>query len=265
MKGHIANKWQNILAYNNLDSFDKIWNVDAGWVEEPNQRRGGWSGVTKLELKHPVEGTCNVYIKRQQNHVTKSIMHPLRGVPTFQREAKNITRFTQHGIPTLTLVYYDERVEQGNLQAILITAELDGYQSLEQWLAQWETEPLPLRQKKQVIAKIAQVVRDMHNAGFRHGCLYPKHVFLKLDSETGNEVRVIDLEKARAWPIKHSRMAKDLGTLSRHSHCNSTDKLRFINYYSQQRKLTKEVKLLAEEIYKRKLKKDKARAKRQLA
>ena len=45
MKEYQANDWEQLAHSNGLDSFDAIWTLDIGWFEEPNQRRGGWSGV----------------------------------------------------------------------------------------------------------------------------------------------------------------------------------------------------------------------------
>ena len=33
-----------------LDDFDAMWSLELGFVEEPNVRRGGWSGVSVAEL-----------------------------------------------------------------------------------------------------------------------------------------------------------------------------------------------------------------------
>jgi hypothetical protein len=47
----IAPQHQATLKLNHLDDFDSIWNMKVDWFEDPNERRGGWSGVGKLGLK----------------------------------------------------------------------------------------------------------------------------------------------------------------------------------------------------------------------
>ncbi len=64
-KMYIKAEWQNTLKAQNLDSFDSIWdyeknaNIQPDWVEEPNQRRGGWSGVCRIVLLDPQEQKKN--------------------------------------------------------------------------------------------------------------------------------------------------------------------------------------------------------------
>ena len=89
MKECWNDQWQEIFSANKLDSFDAIWNLDTEWFEEPNQRRGGWSGVIKVDLDTP-EGKSCVFIKRQENHISKTLLHPIRGILTFEREFENI-------------------------------------------------------------------------------------------------------------------------------------------------------------------------------
>ena len=76
--------WQQILFDNNLDDFDDIWKLKTKWFEPPNIRRGGWSGVVKIDLDTP-QGKIGIFIKRQQNHITKTFIHPIRGMLTFER------------------------------------------------------------------------------------------------------------------------------------------------------------------------------------
>jgi hypothetical protein len=56
MKDHFPEKWQEILSHNDLDSFEKLWALQLEWFEEPNQRRGGWSGVSRCDLNYQTSG-----------------------------------------------------------------------------------------------------------------------------------------------------------------------------------------------------------------
>ena len=131
MKEFYGNNWRKILNENNLGDFNSLWELDAGWFEQPNKRRGGWSGVSRIKLELPEGGEVGVFLKRQENHVTKTIFHPVKGIPTFQREYRNILRFIKKGLPTVEPVYFGRRNQEGKLQAILMTRELEGYQSLD--------------------------------------------------------------------------------------------------------------------------------------
>ena len=71
MHDFVANDWGLIARTNGLDSFESIWTLDIGWFEEPNERRGGWSGVSRYEIELPDGRREGIFIKRQQNHITR--------------------------------------------------------------------------------------------------------------------------------------------------------------------------------------------------
>ncbi len=83
MKEFVGSGWKKILELNELESFDSIWELDAAWFEEPNKRRGGWSGVSRISLKTEEGGSVGVFLKRQENHNTKTLAKPVNGEPTF--------------------------------------------------------------------------------------------------------------------------------------------------------------------------------------
>jgi hypothetical protein len=86
MNDYTAAEWKGIFAFNGLRTFDDFWKLEAKWFEEPNKRRGGWSGVARCELKLPEGGKAAVFLKRQENHITRTFTHPIRGLSTFVRE-----------------------------------------------------------------------------------------------------------------------------------------------------------------------------------
>ena len=55
------------------DRFKHFWQQQGEWVEEPNQRRGGESGVQRL----CDETGQTLYAKRQVGHIYRSLLHPL--------------------------------------------------------------------------------------------------------------------------------------------------------------------------------------------
>ena len=121
MKEYTAAEWERIFAFNGLHTFDDFWKLEAKWFEEPNKRRGGWSGVARCELKLPEGGTTAVFLKRQENHITRTFTHPIRGLSTFVREFESIMRYRERNIPSLTPLYFACHRVDGNLRAILLT------------------------------------------------------------------------------------------------------------------------------------------------
>ncbi len=246
MQQHFAPDWQALFEQNGLRSFDDFWNVQAEWFEEPNHRRGGWSGVARCELKRPDGGVVRMFLKRQENHVTKTLRHPIRGMATLAREFKNFSRLERSGVAGARLVYFGQRNVAGKLRAVLATEELAGFRSLEDWMRVWRKEGWPrLGARRVLITSIATAVRHMHEERLRHNCLWSKHVFLKfadgIPTASGAvEVRIIDLEKMKLTWSSSNAARKDLCTL--HRDCpgwSTTDRARFLKAYLSLKKLSK--------------------------
>lgn len=228
--------WQHIFAANNLGTFDALWNLKTEWFEEPNIRRGGWSGVVRINLDTP-KGKVAVFIKRQENHISKTLAHPFKGIATFQKEFHNLNRLTKHNISTLELIYFCQKDQQ----AILITKGLEGYLPLDSA----RFHHLENADKHALLSKIAFEMSAMHQCRFQHNCFYPKHIFAsKIAGEW--DVRFIDLEKLKRTPLKKQAIERDLFTLYRHADFNWTtkDRVYFFKAYVNEDKLSKKSKKL---------------------
>lgn len=248
MKTYIAKEWQDILRLQGLHSFEDIWNCEENknfvthWVEEPNQRRGGWSGVVRIVLRDAAGKDRVVFLKRQSKHKYYSIGSPFKNRPTFEREFRNIIRFNRHQIPTVTPIYYGQRGDD----AILMTEELTGYRPLKDWFEQWEQNGFPqLALRNRIINELARVVGKIHQNHYKHCCLVFKHVFLKLENDEV-KISIIDLEKLRYWFSKQYCTLIDLDSLfrTRIDKIRATDKWRFIKAYLGVRANKKEIKAL---------------------
>ena len=95
-------KWTKILKKNRLLDFESFWNLPNEWFEPVNTRRNGWSGVITKKI-----GKDLFFVKKQENHNYKSIMHPFSGQPTFLREFQNIQYLINHNIPTWKLFFLE--------------------------------------------------------------------------------------------------------------------------------------------------------------
>lgn len=246
---YISPEWHETLAANRLDSFDKLWPVaEHVWFEPPNQARGGWSGVTRQTLTLDDGSQAGIFVKRQENHAYLSWRHFFRPTPTLEREFHNCMQFRGLGIPSMEPIFYSERRVDGKLRAILVTRELEGYQSLE------NTDYQPLRQmergaRKQLIKSLAEIIRILHAHRFQHTCLYPKHLFVKTNSNGDLDARFIDLEKARWLPFRRWAVIRDFDSLQRHAEgWERTDQLRLFLAYRQERKLSPNSKKLLRAI-----------------
>jgi hypothetical protein len=238
------NDWQTLFAANNLDSFDAIWNLDTEWFEEPNKRRGGWSGVIKLDLNSPA-GNVSVFIKRQENHITKTFRHPFKGMPTFEREFKNILRMQKQNLPIMELAYFAKRISNGKLQAILITKALTDYIPLEseKFLASGNLIKNTAH-KNELLSKVAESLQQLHQHHFQHNCLYLKHIFVKPVGDSW-DIKIIDLEKLKWRLCKQHAIFRDLYTLHRHAEgWTAKDHVKFFQIYMGEKKLSAQSKKL---------------------
>lgn len=264
MTDYMDEHWKEALSKNRLAGFDALWSLEVGWFEEPNRRRGGWSGVSCFELQLPEGGSRTVFLKRQENHKTFSWKHPVAGIPTFEREFQRIMHFRRCGIPTLKPIYFAVRRDGKGHRAILATEALTGFVSLEDRVRQWVTDGAPPRAVRlRFMHAVADLLRRMHAHRMQHNCFFPKHVFTRLNEDGSVDARVIDLEKSR-WQFSRKACAlRDLYSLALGSLAWSrTDRLRFLMAYLGTERLTPEAKALWREISVHAMQKNRINAKR---
>jgi len=206
MNDFIAESDRAVLARHGLDSFEALWALKLEAVDEPNVERGGWSSVYRLEL----EGG-SYYLKRQSNHLTRSLRHPL-GEPTFAREFRNIRRYQQLGIPSLQASFFSARKVAGEQRAVLLTRALDGWDDLGSYLERWGQLEESCQQA--IVTAVGELARVLHQAGQMHGCFYPKHIFLR-EQDGRWQACLIDLEKTRPLLLGQRDRVKDLEPLMR--------------------------------------------------
>jgi len=256
MNDFIADDWKELLKHNNLDNFESIWNLDVDWFEEPNKRRGGWSGVNRIELLDKNGKIAPIFIKRQENHSCRMLKNPFVKIPTLGRELHNIDRFQKAGIPTATPIFYSQRQKDNNLQAILIAEELTHYQSLANLCETWPQLHYPPHVRNTVIDKVAKLIRRLHDANLQHSALFAKHIFVKIDSKTyAVDTKLIDLEGSGKRP---NHVVRDLEQLNRNQYYwRIQDSIRFIKAYFGIEKLTPAAKKLWRKVEKRNSRKQK--------
>ncbi|MBW1707641.1 MAG: lipopolysaccharide kinase [Deltaproteobacteria bacterium] len=257
MKKFIAPQWHKIFTRQGLD-FDALWRMDLKPLDEPNvgRGRGGWSSVSRLSLQLSDGNEKRLILKRQKNHFSHTLCHPFRGIPTFEKEISSILRYKRLGIPALEPVFYERRSNSQGIQAILITEYLEGYMPLDELVSSYQEQGWPERAwRNRLIKALASPVRKLHEKGFQHNCLYPRHLFIR---QKGQEirVRVIDLEKNKWRPLSNKRRIRDLESLHRRTGGFSrSDRLRFLNAYCGVKRLDKNARRLCRQIIRQNRKK----------
>lgn len=213
----IAAAWRRRFAVHGVVDFESLWGLELPPLDVANETRGGISTVALLALPTAGHGRGRLIIKRQRNHQSRTWRHPLQGVPTLQKEFRNIRRFDRCGLATVVPVYFAQRHDGGGSRAMLITEYLEGYQSFDTCLEAWtDTSDPPSGGRQAILRQVAELIARMHRAGFQHNCLYPKHLFVNTRL-TCPDVRLIDLEKA-GWSVcARRRMTRDLAAFFRRS------------------------------------------------
>ncbi len=216
--------YADIFLNNGLDSFESVWAANAEIVEIPNFCRGGNSNVGLLRLPVHDGEEQNFYLKRQTNYNYRTLFHPFKGVPLAIREWENIQKLNDVGIKTMDVVCVG-RIRNGDDRGILVTRALDSYQTIEEWLSQSRGD----QQRGEAMVALGRLVGQMHLAGFRHSCLYPKHVFI--DSGNHSNIRLIDLEKAKPIFSKKGGFGDITKLFKRTSQLIVEDKQQFLAGY----------------------------------
>ncbi len=233
MTDYTATGWQTIFEHNQLPDFAAWWDLDIGWFEPRNERRGGWSGVSRLELTLSDGKTTGVFLKRQQNHTRKTLRHPVAGEQTFVGELHSMWTLANLGVNTLEPLYFGQRKLGADWQTILVTRELAGYQPLQKLVEDWQQQGWGQSRllRRALIPGVASLLQQLHQGRWVHNCLYPKHLFVHPETL---DVRVIDLEKMRRVLSQSRAALRDLDTLNRRSrNWSRTDRLRLLLAYQQ--------------------------------
>ena len=215
------------------DSFE-YWRTvceDSDWVEEPNARRKGSSGVRRACL-HGQE----YFIKTQVNHFHYSSRHVL-GRPTALREAEALEACHRLGILAPQIVFCETRKVDGHHRTLLVTRSLGDFIDLNDFLHRWsEAEDRQIRWG--ALDQIAATLARMHSARWQHSALYAKHVFVaKRAAPRGNGaefgIALLDLEKARRRLTVSQASRHDIQQFQRHAAGLDRDDWRqFLGRYS---------------------------------
>lgn len=227
------------LAVEEVDNgFEYWWQRRGDWVEAPNQRRGGESGVQRLRT----DDGCLCYAKRQIGHIYRSLAYPF-GRPTVLREARALRAWAGLGVRVPRILYSGaRRGVDGAWEAMLVTEALEGFVDLECWYAEGGRERHGEALHRHFLEQLGRVLARLHEARWQHGCLYYKHVFLRISGcgeDAQVEVALLDLEKSRRRWSEKKAMDHDFQQLRRHSSWNETDWQHLLYGYQSSRRVSR--------------------------
>ncbi|MBA1191908.1 InaA protein [Pseudomonas entomophila] len=212
--------------------FEFYWQQQGEWVEEPNQRRGGESGVQRLRD----EQGQTLYAKRQIGHVYRTLLHPF-GRPTVLRERDALRSCQSLGVRVPDIVFCGvERDPQRQWRALLVSKALDGFVDLDTWHAQDARLHHGQAVHDAMLQALAVNLARLHQGHRQHGCLYGKHVFVRVTGEGAQatvEVALLDLEKSRTRLSRQRAAGNDLRQLKRHSSLTEAEWQKLLYFYRE--------------------------------
>ena len=182
--------------------FGYWWTVAGEWVEPPNERRNGWSGMLRSTLDDRL-----YYVKRQRNHLCRTLSHPF-GWPTASREWHYLGALREIGIRVPEPVFHGVRKTPQGTEAVLVTKNLEGFVALSEQAGETPERKLALAQT------LGRCLGILHRARLQHSSLYDKHVMVRWEGNRP-EVALIDLEKMRRRLTARMAAGHDLEQLHR--------------------------------------------------
>lgn len=159
--------------------FDRVMNLDGEVFRSIARRR---------TLRLTLDGK-GYFAKIHQGvgwkEIVKNLFQLRLPVLGARNEWRAIRRLDELGVATMTIAGFGERgVPPAWLQSFLITDELANTASLEDYCRSWPTDPPPVRLKRALIEKVANIAERLHNNGVNHRDFYICHFLLELDSAT---------------------------------------------------------------------------------
>lgn len=119
------------------------------------------------------------------------------------QEYRALLHLKAHGVDTMTPAAYGcEGTLPPLRNSFLITEELAGSISLEDFCRNWADDPPLFRVKRALIRKLGTMAGKMHRSGLNHRDCYICHFLLRKGTETSPDpvMHVIDLHRAQIRP-----------------------------------------------------------------
>lgn len=193
---------------NGLDEFNQWWATEGDWVEEPNYRRNGMSGVQCVER----DGK-KLYVKRMTQHLFRSVRYPF-GRPTIVREIAVIKDLEKAGVIVPKIVYGKAMKIDGEWRALLVTEDMKGFICIGDWYHQHAVTPFPDDVCEAMLKAVAVAFKKMHSVNRQHGCCYVRHIYVKTEGTV--EAGFLDLEKSRRRLSREKAIRHDFAQLEKY-------------------------------------------------
>jgi len=225
---------QKYFLDNGFNSFENVMSLHGGEVFKSNKHRS----VVKISLQNR-----DYFFKRHFKPETKDKWRDLLSgrwpLSDGKQELENIQAVDSLGIPTMTPVGWGEEKSISFLRrSFLITESLGDLERLEDYLTRKYSGKLNkqhLREKRQLIQKVAELAHKVHAAKMCHRDFYCGHILVKEVEGAFPKLYLIDLQRVRKYGyLKRRWRTKDLAALNftaAPQAISKTDRLRFFLAY----------------------------------
>lgn len=250
----VAPEFLACLEHASLASFEQIMNSQSGTLLRTLPDRENW----RLELSHG--GAQQVmYLKRHRERPRLSRLWPrlARAQHSAGRtEAINVGLLARHGVASMTLVAYGDRLVHGVCESFVLTAELAEFTQLDHFLRRRfpaaADEPRRDCALAGLIEAVAEVARRFHAVGLNHRDFYACHFFIREPRREHFDVHLIDLQRVeRRRRFRRRWVVKDLAQLAYSApreRITATRRLAFMRRYLGVRRLRPADKRLIRQV-----------------
>ncbi|MEA3467477.1 MAG: lipopolysaccharide kinase InaA family protein [Thermodesulfobacteriota bacterium] len=223
--------WRDFLKSAGLTTFDQFVHLSGTEVDR-NKR----SLVYRLKLG---EDKQVFYLKLHTNYVRRNLSTLYKKVLITQIELTNMMHYARAGLDELEPVACGWRSGEDGISSFLLIKELDGYQSLQDFLTGSDCSS---RQQRRAVAEaVVAMLAKMHGYGLAHIELFSWHIFVKKTKDGHYLAQPIDLERTinkDNWPwsqwLIRRKHANDLAVLNLTvpwPHISSAERMRFYHAY----------------------------------
>jgi len=172
--------------------------------------------------------------------IFKNLLQARLPILSARNEYQAVEALTQLGVDTMSVAAYScSGHNPAAIKSVIITDDLVGTVSLEDYCSDWATNSPPFPVRLKLILKLADSASKMHRAGINHRDFYLCHFHLDELSLSEDKPRcyLIDLHRAQIRKKTPRRwLVKDLGGLyfsAMDYGVSRRDLLRFLRHYSQ--------------------------------
>ena len=171
--------------------------------------------------------------------IIKNLLQLRLPVLSARNEYDAVAALNRLGVDTMSVAAYScEGSNPAELKSVIVTEDLVGTVSLEDYCADWANKPPAFPVRLKLLRKLADSARRMHSAGINHRDFYICHFHLDESTLEQNEPScyLIDLHRAQIRRTTPRRwLVKDLGGLyfsAMDCGLKYRDLLRFMRQYS---------------------------------